>query len=188
MEQLLKPDISYTDYGDILEPIWDKLIEANLSFVVTNLNDDVIGVALNFDARNEPEVIVTNKLAIIFDFLETVEGPIRDNELPKGLNKILHSFMMGTSRELTAQENISVMQFMEDEVLKMGIRRKFAGILTTNTNPLTQQLGGKVFGYKTMLDYQVNEYVHTDGTKPFGNAPDSQRAIVHWKDITNLNF
>lgn len=96
--------------------------------------------------------------------------------------------MMGTSSELTAQENIAVTQFMEDEVLKMAIRRKFAGILTTNTSPLTQQLGSNVYGYKTMLDYQVNQYVHRDGSKPFAKAPDTQRAIVHWKDITDLVF
>lgn len=37
----------------------------------------IIGTALNFDARDEPEVNVTSKLIIVFDFLEFVEGPIR---------------------------------------------------------------------------------------------------------------
>lgn len=108
---------------------------------------------------------------------------IRDNELPEGVNKVLHSFMMGTSSHLTAQENIAVMRFMEDEVLKLATRKRFAGILTTNTNPLTQQLGSDVFDYQVMLDYQVNQYVYRDGSKPFGRAPDSQRAIVHWKEV-----
>lgn len=39
-----------------------------------------------------------------------------------------------------------------------------------------------------MLDYQVNQYTYQDGDtliKPFGAAPDSQRAIVHWKSITS---
>lgn len=91
--------------------------------------------------------------------------------------------MMGTSSHLNAQENIAVMRFMEDEVLKLAKRKKFAGILTTNTNPLTQQLGTDIFEYRVMLDYQVNQYVYHDGSKPFQRAPDSQRAIVHWKEI-----
>lgn len=91
--------------------------------------------------------------------------------------------MMGTSSELNAQENIAVMHFMENEVLKLAKRRKFAGILTTNTNPLTQQLGTNVYGYKTLLDYQVNEYIYSDGSKPFEKAPDTQRAIVQWKSV-----
>ena len=41
-----------------------------------------------------------------------------------------------------------------------------------------QQLGNDVYNYKTLLDYQVNEYVYVDGTKPFGKAPDSQRGVV----------
>lgn len=107
----------------------------------------------------------------------------RDNDLPQGLNQIFHTSMMGTSTTLSPQENISVMQFMEDEVLVLAKRKGFAGIFTTNTSPLTQQLGTHVYGYETLLDYQVNQYVYHDGTKPFGKAPDTQRALVQWKPI-----
>lgn len=107
----------------------------------------------------------------------------RDNQLPEGINQILHSFMMATSQDLNAKENIAVMNFMENEVLKLAHRKNFAGILTTNSSPLTQQLGSNVYGYKTMLEYSINQYVYHDGTKPFGKAPNSKTVIVHWKDI-----
>ncbi|XP_073818947.1 nonribosomal peptide synthetase ebony [Musca autumnalis] len=184
LEQWLKPDILRTDYSDLISDIWNDLVERDLSFVVVDRNTNrIISTALNFDARNEPEVEVKSKLIIVFEFLEFIEGPIRDNYLPKGLNKILHSFMMGTHVDLNAQENIACMHFMEHEVLKLAKEKQFAGILTTNTSPLTQQLGNDVYNYKTLLDYQVNEYVYSDGTHPFGKAPDSQRAIVHWKEV-----
>lgn len=89
---------------------------------------------------------------------------------------------MGTAPQLTAQENIAVIRFMEERVLKLASSRNYVGILTTNTNVLTQQLGDD-FGYKVMLEYQVNQYVHPDGTKPFGRAPSSQRVVVHWKEL-----
>lgn len=91
---------------------------------------------------------------------------------------------MATSADLNAKENIAVMHFMENEVLKLARRKQFAGILTTNTSPLTQQLGSNVYGYKSMLEYPINQYIY-DGTKPFGKAPDSKTVIVHWKDIRN---
>lgn len=109
----------------------------------------------------------------------------RDLQLPQGKGKILHSFMMATHSTLQAKENIAVMQFMESEVLKLATEKNFSGIFTTNTSPLTQQLGSNVYHYKTMLDFQVNKYIASDGTKPFKRAPDSQRAIVHWKPITS---
>uniref|UniRef100_A0A182PEH7 AMP-dependent synthetase/ligase domain-containing protein n=1 Tax=Anopheles epiroticus TaxID=199890 RepID=A0A182PEH7_9DIPT len=184
LEQWLKPQIHETDYRDILEDIWTVLIEKGLSFIVKDETGRPVGVSLNFDAHDEPEVTVTSKLIIVFEFLEFVEGPIRDSQLPTGKNQILHSFMMGTCAELSAQENIEAMHFMENEVLKLARRRNFAGIFTTNTNPLTQQLGSNVYNYKTMLDYQVNQFVYSaDGTRPFAAAPDNQRAVVHWKDI-----
>uniref|UniRef100_A0A182QGJ1 AMP-dependent synthetase/ligase domain-containing protein n=1 Tax=Anopheles farauti TaxID=69004 RepID=A0A182QGJ1_9DIPT len=184
LEQWLKPQIYETDYRDILEDIWTVLIEKGLSFIVKDDTGRSVGVSLNFDAHDEPEVTVTSKLIIVFEFLESVEGPIRDSRLPQGKNQILHSFMMGTCAELSAQENIEAMHFMESEVLKLAKRRNFAGIFTTNTNPLTQQLGSNVYNYETMLDYQVNQFVYSaDGSRPFAAAPDSQRAVVHWKDI-----
>ena len=47
-----------------------------------------------------------------------------------------------------------------------------------------KQLGSDVYGYKTMLEYPINQYTYHDGTNPFGKAPDSKTVIVHWKNIT----
>ncbi|ALC47897.1 e [Drosophila busckii] len=183
LEQWLKPGVKRQDYSDLLNEIWNVLVERELSLVVYDRNTDrIIGTALNFDARSEPEVDIKSDLLIVFEFLEHCEGPIRDNYLPKGLNQILHSFMMGTAEDLNPRENIACMHFMEHEVLRVAREKQFAGIFTTNTSPLTQQLAD-VYHYKTLLNYQVNEFVSADGSRPFGDAPDEQRAIVHWKEV-----
>lgn len=106
-----------------------------------------------------------------------------DNELPKGIGKVLHSFMMGTKSYLTPKENVAVMSYMEQEVLRLAKQRGFEGIFTTNTSPLTQQLGTDVYGYQTMLNYQINKFVASDNTKPFGLAPDWETVKVQWKKI-----
>ncbi|EFA09829.1 beta-alanyl-bioamine nonribosomal peptide synthetase ebony isoform X2 [Tribolium castaneum] len=183
LEQWLMPDIFESDYKELMDALWEPLVEKALSFVAKAESGKIIGVGLNFDARDEPDVQITSKLTVIFEFLETVEGPVRDKCLPGGKGKILHSFMMGTHSSLSPKENVAVMQFMEDEVLKLATERHFEGIFTTNTSPLTQQLGTDVYHYQTLLDYQVNRYVASDNTRPFGMAPDSQRAIVQWKPI-----
>lgn len=107
----------------------------------------------------------------------------RDKKLPTGRGKVLHSFMMATAASLSARSNVLAMQFMEQEVLRVARSRGFAGVFTTNTSPLTQQLGRDVFGYQSLLDFQVNQYVAPDGSRPFGKAPDQQRAVVAWKPI-----
>lgn len=183
LEQWIISEISLTDYQILMEALWEPLLEKNLSFIARNESGKICGVALNFDAHDEPEVEITSKLTVIFEYLESVEGPVRDNQLPQGKGKVLHSFMMATDSSLTPRENVAVFQFMESENLKLAKDRGFAGIFTTNTSPLTQQLGNDVYKYQTMLDFQVNQYVASDGAKPFGLAPDSQRVIVHWKPL-----
>lgn len=46
--------------------------------------------------------------------------------------------MMATHESLNYQQNVEVIQFMEEEVMRLARSRGFAGIFTTNTSPLTQ--------------------------------------------------
>lgn len=77
IEQFIKHDILRTDYADILEAIWEVLVAKDLSFIIKDASGRSVGVALNFDARDEPEVQVHSKLIVVFEFLEFIEGPIR---------------------------------------------------------------------------------------------------------------
>lgn len=183
LEQWIISELSEDAYVELVDALWEPLVEKNLSFITRNENGKICGVALNFDARDEPEVEIKSRLCVIYELLEHIEGPVRDNQLPKGKGKLLHSFMMGTHSSLSPRENVAVFQFMEEEVLKLAKTRSFAGVFTTNTSPLTQQLGSDVFKYQTMLDYKINQFIASDGTKPFGLAPDTERAVVHWKPV-----
>lgn len=77
LEQYIKNDILRTDYADILQDIWEVLVEKDLSFIIKDKNGRSVGVALNFDAHDEPAVQVNSKLIVVFEFLEFLEGPIR---------------------------------------------------------------------------------------------------------------
>ncbi|KAK1116591.1 hypothetical protein K0M31_018273 [Melipona bicolor] len=184
LEQWLMPDITKEDYNTMMEILWNPLVEKDLSFVVKSSKDGrTIGVGLNFDLWDEPELILDSKLMVVFEFLEYLEAPIRERKLPKGKGQIIHNFMMTTSSDLSPAENVIMMKEMEEYCLQLAKRKEFAGIFTTNTSPLTQQLGIDVFQYKTMLTYQVNRYTAPDGTKPFEKAPDNQLAICSLKMI-----
>lgn len=61
--------------------------------------------------------------------------------------------MMATSADFDAKENIAAINFMEREILKLAKRKGFAGILTTNTNPLTQV---KIYSEKSLENILMN--------------------------------
>lgn len=96
---------------------------------------------------------------------------------------MFHTLMMGTAEFLSSKENIDVMAFMTSEVISMARTLGFKGIFTTNTNPLTQQFGERVFGYETINEAQVNKYTDKDRSRPFGKAPDAQKAVVMYKSL-----
>nr|XP_049705072.1 zwittermicin A synthase ZmaJ [Helicoverpa armigera] len=185
LEQFLKHEIDTNDYAVLISDTWPALISAKLSVVLKNSSGTPVAVALNFDARDEPDVESeeTGGLMKIMIFLEFVESSVRDTMLPPGKGTILHSFMMATAESLTPRENVAAIRALENATMTLAKETGFRGVFTTNTSPLTQQLGTDVLGYQTLLDYQINQYVDPNGDRIFGKAPDDMRAIVCWKPL-----
>lgn len=77
LEQQLKPNIKYSDYVELLDAIWQPLVEKAYSFVIKDDKNHIVGAALNFDANDEPEVECNGPLTVIFEFLDFVEVPIK---------------------------------------------------------------------------------------------------------------
>jgi len=101
-------------------------------------DDKAVAVGLNFDVYDEPTDIELSKgIEYVLEMLEFVESRQRE-KLPKGKGKLIHSFMMGTSEELDESDNVLVIQYMEEKNLLMARDKGFLGVMTTNTNALTQ--------------------------------------------------
>ncbi|KAJ8964558.1 hypothetical protein NQ314_004860 [Rhamnusium bicolor] len=139
-----------SDYKELVTTLWEPVLEKNLSFIVKSEIGKIVGVALNFDARDEPKVKIQSKLNVVFEFLETIEGPIRDMQLPPGRGTVLHSFMMATHSSLSPKENVAVMQFMEEEVQEIKEQINESEILaiqsdeTTDFKPVSNGYGSKI--------------------------------------------
>lgn len=89
---------------------------------------------------------------------------------------------VGTHDCLSAQENVIAVTVIENEVIRIAKERNLAGIFSSNTNPLTQQLATHVFGYKTLVDFQINQF-EFDGRRPFSTLPDSANALYQFKAV-----
>ncbi|XP_046609985.1 dimodular nonribosomal peptide synthase-like [Neodiprion virginianus] len=183
LDKWLMPDINREDYSELIDKLWDPLVEQGLSFVVKSTSGGALSVALNLDARDEPEVTINSKLMVTLEFLEYLERPILEKQLPKGKGQIFHSFMIGTNSRLTSAENVALVRVMEDHVFRVARQKGFDGVFATNTSPLTQQLVTGIYNCDVLMDYQVNKYVASDGSTPFGEAPDSQRVLCSWKSV-----
>ncbi|XP_046473917.1 beta-alanyl-bioamine nonribosomal peptide synthetase ebony-like [Neodiprion pinetum] len=183
LDKWLMPDINREDYSELIDKLWDPLVEQGLSFVVKSTSGEALSVALNLDARDEPEVTINSKLMVTLVFLEYLEKPILEEQLPKGKGQIFHFFMMGTNSRLTSAENVALVRVMEEHVFRVARQKGFDGVLATNTSPLTQQLVTGIYNCDVLMDYQVNKYVASDGSTPFGEAPDNQRVLCSWKSV-----
>lgn len=77
LAQFIKPKLSKECYEELINAVWELVVQQGLSFFVKDSNERIVGASLNFDLRNEPDLIVTNPLYIILEFFEFVEKNIR---------------------------------------------------------------------------------------------------------------
>ncbi|KAB7507656.1 hypothetical protein Anas_03568 [Armadillidium nasatum] len=85
---------------------------------------------------------------------------------------------MATKDEISASENIRLVQLMEMENQRVALEKGFQAILTTNTSKLTQYVCEDLMSYKTLASYQINEWQAEDGSRPFKAAPDDAVAVT----------
>lgn len=74
LDQQLTPNMQHSDYVKLIDGIWQPLVEKAYSFVIKDEQNQIVGVALNFDANDEPEIPFIENYSIIFDFLNFVEA------------------------------------------------------------------------------------------------------------------
>lgn len=65
------------DIEEAIGQIWEYLLEKDLSFAVTDFDDDIVGVSLNTDGQDPPNLTLnTDFLHYIFGFLISIETPV----------------------------------------------------------------------------------------------------------------
>ena len=114
-------DVTYDVMKNQLESLWLSLLTENLSIVVYDKNEQPVGACINFDARskeaeplcarsafarNMPNEHVTIRSEgeevpmSVVDFLNEIEGPLKDQHLPKEKGKYIYTSMLGTAKGL----------------------------------------------------------------------------------------
>lgn len=91
---------------------------------------------------------------------------------------------MGTHSELSTQENVALMFYMEEEIIKLAKEKKFNRILSVNTSELSQAIAIEL-EYTLMEVLPFNEFTYHDGTKPFLEAPSLCRGIAAVKYLNS---
>lgn len=172
--------LKLTDYQNSLNAMWSDLLESTFSFVVFDRKNRMIGVSYNFNGASPLDVRFVGSLYPVSALLDHFETPHR-LKLPTG-QPIMFTYMMATHEDLSPPENIAIMAIMEGEVLRLAEEKNCAGIFTTNTSPLTQQLASIVNGYEILNVCQPNQFV-LNGEKPFKSAPDTYKITIEWKPL-----
>ncbi|CAH1394597.1 unnamed protein product [Nezara viridula] len=181
IEMGMEPPVEKHEYIQLLDAVWPKLINNPLSFVIKDINtDEVVGCKILMDIIDDQPVRLKSNYDYVIELLESLEEPLKKT-LPKG--KILYCDMFATKMKLTPQENVELALEGAWHLEDIARQNGFTGIFTTNSNPLTKQLSEIVLDFKQLKSYQMNQFVASDGTRPFKKADNSVIITCSFKEL-----
>lgn len=68
--------VDINDQKLLIEQVWDYLLETDLSFAITDRDNDIVGISLNVDGQDQPKISISNGLGIIVEFMNSIERPV----------------------------------------------------------------------------------------------------------------
>lgn len=61
----------------MVDDLYQPLLDQNLSFVAKDATGNIVGVSLNIDGWDDPPIETDTRLAVIWEFEDSLEKPIR---------------------------------------------------------------------------------------------------------------
>lgn len=74
---ITKANVCLADFRILMEALWIPLIEMEYSFVVTDETNRIVGVSLNCDASDGPELRLSGALETVHIFVDQIEKPFK---------------------------------------------------------------------------------------------------------------
>lgn len=73
----MRPHMSRENYIKVVTALCEDATKRDLSFVVKDTTEKIVGVTLNFDLRDEPPVIASKGFGKAMEFFNFVEKSVR---------------------------------------------------------------------------------------------------------------
>jgi len=166
--------ISESYWYKLLNSIWTEICSDNLSVAaVEKSTGKIVGVSILFDMRTKtnPVLEFPERWNIIHDAAQPVADAIM-----KECDRWIDSALNAVDSTLPDKVMIQLLIQMEDEIIRVAERNNYAGILASNSHPVTIGVAEHHFGYRTENKLHVKSYV-MDGSCPFHNAEDDY--VIH---------
>lgn len=98
LERYIIDQISDADYVELVDAMYEPMLNSNLSFLAKTGSGKIVGVAINFDAWDEPEIEIHSKLSVIWEFLDFVEIPVKYEYNPSFVINVYTEHVFSESR------------------------------------------------------------------------------------------
>lgn len=175
----------------LLSECWSTYVENGLSFGVIDLKTGhLVGVSLSNDLAHEVhfDLSIIPMFVPIFELIETGENQLIENLRSKTAlpQRILHNFLSAADSNLEPKHRITVMHFLEQQLLHIAERNHFQGVLTANSSNLTQQLAEHVFKYDVIQVLHASQWCNSAGIRVFPDADDNRVMTICFKYIRKI--
>ena len=111
----------------------------DLSIIILDkVTGEVVGGDFLFDFFEAPAVEHHDSMAPVFHLLQQFEVPVKERLRRSRPGPLLYNFCLCVHKALAHAEQVKVCHLIEGNVLRVAKEHGYVGVVTNNTNPVTQ--------------------------------------------------
>ncbi|ELT95442.1 hypothetical protein CAPTEDRAFT_130280 [Capitella teleta] len=131
--------VTSEEFEIFAESLYNAAIKDSLSMVVTDsANGEVVAGDFLFNYHSEIAVRHHQSMAPILQLMRDIEDPVRKRLESEGHHNLLYNFCLCVDLNLQHDDQVRLCHLMEGQTLKVAKENGYSGVLTNNTNPVTQ--------------------------------------------------
>lgn len=131
--------VSLEEFQIFANSLYAAAHQSTLSLVVIDQDSgEIVGGDFLFDYHGGLQVQHHQSMAPILRLMKDFEDPIKERLRDRNPGPLLYNYCLCVDKDLPHAEQVRLCHLIEESVLKVAKQNGFQGVLTNNTNPVTQ--------------------------------------------------
>lgn len=180
-------DVSYASMRTFLDVLWPLFVTKNLSLCINRkrIAPRMVGAALAINWHDEfkfTQYQIPKEIMYKLELIAYLEAGLTNNDFSQTTANVIEICYIGLDHKLLTDAEING---LTDKVIRtylaFGKVKGFEAIVVITYDYFAYEICVKQYEFQVARHVQVNQFVASDGTRPYSYCPDSTYATLCWR-------
>ncbi|ODM90542.1 Mycosubtilin synthase subunit A [Orchesella cincta] len=185
-------EVNYLDMRKFFDSTWPLFVSKKLSIVIRKKKEKnrVVGAVLCMSWHDEIKITsnaITPNVSYKIELIQFLEAGLTDEHFPQDRTNVLQICYLGLdASQLTSYEIHGLTDKIIRSMLIVSKVRGFDALVMIAFDFFSLDICVNTYDFLVAKECQVNQFVASDGTRPYELCPDSLVSAICWKPLSKI--